>query len=66
MNEKTAKLIRQFAQATGQSERDLKRRWNGLDDKGRSAFRAEMTDRASAEGGAGAQGESQPAEDSEE
>jgi len=42
MNEKTAKLIRRYADATGENERDLKRRWNDLDQKARFAFRQEM------------------------
>jgi hypothetical protein len=46
MNEKTAKLIRHYAAATGENERELKRRWNDLDQKGRFAFRQEMSAKA--------------------
>jgi hypothetical protein len=42
MNEKTAKLIRRYADTTGENERDLKRHWNDLDQKARFAFRQEM------------------------
>ncbi|MEM1024336.1 MAG: hypothetical protein AAGD10_11485 [Myxococcota bacterium] len=48
MNEKTAKLIRRYADATGENERDIKRRWNDLDQKARHAFRQEMQSKSGA------------------
>lgn len=42
MNEKTAKLIRKYAQGTETNERELKRRWNEMSQKERAAFRLEM------------------------
>lgn len=43
MNEKTARLIRKYAENTEANERDLKRRWNEMSQEERFAFRQEMT-----------------------
>ena len=42
MNEKTARLIRKYAENTESNERDLKRRWNDMSQEERFAFRQEM------------------------
>lgn len=43
MNEKTARLIRKYAENTESNERELKRRWNEMSQEERFAFRQEMT-----------------------
>ncbi|NJK88960.1 MAG: hypothetical protein HC923_05830 [Myxococcales bacterium] len=42
MNEKTARLIRKFAENTQQNERALKTKWNEMSQDERYAFRQEM------------------------
>lgn len=42
MNEKTAKLIRKFAEKSGENERDIKRRWNTMNQDQRFQFRQQM------------------------
>lgn len=42
MNEKTAKLIRKYAQATDANLNDLKRQWNDMDQYERRDFRVRM------------------------
>lgn len=55
MNEKTAKLIRRYAESTGENERELKRRWNDMDQKARFAFRQEMTEKSAGKAPAAAE-----------
>jgi hypothetical protein len=42
VNEKTARLIRKFAEGTDAPEREIKRRWNEMSQQERFAFRQEM------------------------
>jgi hypothetical protein len=42
VNEKTARLIRKYAEGTDANERELKRRWNEMSQQERFAFRQEM------------------------
>lgn len=43
MNEKTARLIRKYAEDTQANERELKRRWTEMSQAERFAFRREMS-----------------------
>lgn len=49
MNEKTAKLIRKFADRSGENERDIKRRWNVMNAEQRHVFRLQMQEQVGAE-----------------
>lgn len=51
MNEKTARLIRKYAEKTESNERSLKRRWNDMTQGERFAFRQEMAAKVGSEGG---------------
>ena len=42
MNEKTAKILRKYASASGIGINDLKRKWNDMDQYERRDFRREM------------------------
>jgi len=44
MNEKTARLIRKYAEGAQANERELKRRWNDMTQSERFAFRREMAE----------------------
>jgi len=47
MNEKTAKLLKKFASATSQNEREVKRWWHTLNQHERASERKKMQDRLS-------------------
>ncbi len=56
MNEKTAKLIRKYAEGTEESERALKQRWNEMSQDERHAFRQEMQAKVGDTGDSGEDG----------
>ncbi|HJL42328.1 MAG TPA: hypothetical protein RMG48_13590 [Myxococcales bacterium LLY-WYZ-16_1] len=57
MNEKTAKLIRKFAEKSGENERDIKRRWNVMNQDQRHQFRLQMKEQVGLEAAAGGDAE---------